>query len=107
MTVFGKYTRMLLGTVTFLFVLGGDLRAADELAQTGIVKSVDPATKIVIIDVLSSSCRGTRKFIVADAELIGTMVDTTIDFVIDSSTCRHDEIYAIESVFVREVRSHE
>jgi hypothetical protein len=78
--------------------------AADELLQSGFVKSVDVVKKIVTIDVKSSTCRGIRQFLVEKPSAFEDLVGERIDFVIDSSRCNRDEIYTINSYSRRDKR---
>ncbi len=99
-----KYILSLLGMVVMLVVLSTAVAAVeDELLQTGVVKSLNSMTKTVVIDVRSSSCRGTRTFTVAEPEAFEVLINKTIDFVINSNVCKPGEVYAIESLFVQEV----
>jgi hypothetical protein len=69
----------------------------DELSQSGFVKSVDVVKKIVTIDVKSSTCRGIRQFLVEKPAAFENLVGERIYFLIDSSTCKQDEIYTVNS----------
>jgi hypothetical protein len=89
-----QYRAVFIILAVALFILNvHSLYAADELYLTGIVKDIDHATRIVVVDVKSSSCHGIRKFSVDDASKLDDFVNERIDFSIDSSTCKSDEVY--------------
>ena len=67
--------------------------ASDELYLTGVVKSVDHASATVVVEVLSSSCRGTREFTVDEPDMLDDFIGKKIDFSIDSSTCESGKVY--------------
>ena len=67
--------------------------ASDELYLTGVVKSVDHASATVVVEVLSSSCRGTREFTVDELSALDDFLGKKIDFSIDSSTCESGKVY--------------
>ncbi len=83
--------------ITLLVLNLGHVYAVDELFLNGIVKRVDVAKKTVTIDVLSTSCRGIRKFAVEKPLEFEDLEGDRIEYSIDSSTCRHDEIYSMLS----------
>jgi hypothetical protein len=72
--------------------------AEDDLYLTGIVKDVDHLRKTVSIDVASSSCQGMKKFVVDDVDVFEGLVNARINFFIDSSVCKGDEVYKVLSV---------
>jgi hypothetical protein len=84
-------------TITLLVLNIGPAYAADELFLRGVVKSVDIVKKTVTIDVKSSSCRGTRIFTIEKPLEVEDLVGERIDFSIDSSTCKSDEVYSMLS----------
>lgn len=67
--------------------------SVDELLLSGIVKSVDYKSKIVIVDVKSKSCPGMRSFKVEDISKMESSIGKEISFKIDSSTCMGDTVY--------------
>jgi hypothetical protein len=84
-------------TITLLGFNLGPAYAADELFLRGIVKSVDLVKKTVVIDVKSSNCRGTRIFTIEKPLEVEALEGERIDFSIDSSTCRNDEVHSMRS----------
>ena len=72
--------------------------AEDELLLSGILKSVDTVKKTITINVTSSSCLGTRAFYAEDAFRYQGLVDAQINFQIDSSACKGDEVYKVLSL---------
>jgi hypothetical protein len=83
--------------ITLLVLNLDPVNAADELFLWGVVKSVDVVKKTVMIDVTSSSCRGARIFTVEKPLEAEALEGERIDFSIDSSTCRRDEVYSMVS----------
>ena len=69
--------------------------AADELRLIGIVKTIDPRSGIVFVDVQSESCPGIRRFYADDLGVLGRYVNKTITFYIDSAICRDTSIHTI------------
>ncbi|MFA5073972.1 MAG: hypothetical protein WC539_08785 [Nitrospirota bacterium] len=69
------------------------LYAEDELVLIGILKSINPKTNTVIVEVKSSSCRGLRTFTVGNAIELDDFINQKIRFQIDSSVCKKDTLY--------------
>ena len=67
--------------------------ASDELFLSGFVKRVDHEKKIVVVDVTSQACHGLRQFTVDDPAKLDDAVGKRIDFPIDSSICKGDNVY--------------
>lgn len=89
-----QYGMFFILMVASLFLFIHPLYASDELYLTGIVKSIDHNTNIVVVDVKSASCRGLREFILdGPAALLDPLVGNKIDFTIDSSTCESGTKY--------------
>jgi hypothetical protein len=82
---------------TLLVLNLGPVYAADELFLRGVVKSVDIVKKTITIDVTSQSCRGTRIFTVEKPLEAEALEGEWIDFSIDSSICKSDEVYSMVS----------
>ena len=85
----------------FLFLQVRSASAADELFLTGIVKNVDSNTRTVLVDVKSASCHGIRKFAIDNVSEFEDYINEKLDFFIDSSTCRRDEVYRIDRIVLR------
>lgn len=92
-----KYTALFLAILTVAFLGAGNAsaNAKENLLQTGIVKSVDMATRTVIIDVKSESCFGVRIFTSDDPDEFEHLVNKKINFIIDSPVCKHDIVYKV------------
>lgn len=88
-----QYGVLFILTVALLILFIHPLYAGDELYLTGIVKSVDHNTKIVVVDVQSASCHGVRKFTADYPSELDESVGKIINFSIDSSTCKDNEVY--------------
>lgn len=89
-----QYGVLFLLTAALLILSIHPVYAADELYLTGIVKSIDHNTRTVVVDVQSSSCHGTREFVLDEpAALLEPFVGKKIDFTIDSSTCESGKVY--------------
>ena len=69
--------------------------AVDELYLTGTIKSVNAATGIVTVDVVSSSCSGMRVFKTDRLDKLEEYIDARVSFFIDSSKCNVKETYTI------------
>jgi hypothetical protein len=69
--------------------------AKDELLLSGIVKTIDPKTSLVFVDVGSESCPGIRRFHADDLGALGRYVNQTVTFYIDSPTCSDSAIHTI------------
>ncbi len=91
-----QYGVLFILTVALLILFIHPLYAGDELYLTGIVKSVDHNTKIVVVDVQSASCHGVRKFVLDEpAILLEDFIGKIINFSIDSSTCESGKVYTM------------
>jgi hypothetical protein len=69
------------------------VNALDELFLTGVVRSVDSKSGIVIVDVKSEGCHGVRSFRVDNVSDLDGLEGKKISFFINSSTCKGDEVY--------------
>jgi hypothetical protein len=67
----------------------------DQLYVTGIIKSVNAGTGIVMVDVTSSACRGLRVFKADNLDKLVPLVEQRASFFINSSTCNVKETYTI------------
>ena len=67
----------------------------DQLYVTGIIKSVNPATGLVMVDVTSSSCHGMRTFKADNLDKLQAYIQQRISFFIDSNRCNVKETYTI------------
>ena len=72
--------------------------AVDELRLCGNVTEVDREKTFVMINVISESCRGARKFLVDDRELASFQVDEVKCFIIDSNICKTNYVYTITKI---------
>jgi len=95
----GLFAVMLMGILLFALTMSGQPAfAADEVTYlTGIIKSVNPGTGIVYVDVLSSSSsyKGMRPFCADDLKKLEQYLDEKISFFIDNSRCRDRNMYTI------------
>jgi hypothetical protein len=92
----GLLTILLAAAVLIAVSIGGQPALAfDELRLTGIVKTIDPKTNLVLMDVQSESCPGIRRFRADDLGALGRYMNQAITFYIDSSTCRDTAIHTI------------
>jgi hypothetical protein len=69
--------------------------AEDELYLTGIVKSVNPGTGIVYVEVVSASCNGMRMFRADKLDELQKYIEQKISFFIDSDHCSADSVPVI------------
>jgi hypothetical protein len=89
---------LLAAAIIVAFALGGQpaFASSDDLHLIGIVKTIDPRTGIIFVDVQSESCPGMRRFYADDLGAMGKYVNQTITFFIDSATCRDTAIHTIK-----------
>jgi hypothetical protein len=93
---YGQLVIFVVAAVLIAFAAAAEpVFAADELLLTGIVKTIDPKTGLVFVDVGSESCPGIRRFYADDLNTLGKYVNKEITFRIDSSTCRDTAIHTI------------
>jgi len=85
-------------SIALLFLYVYPAHAADELYLTGFVKSVDPKINTVVVDVKSSPCEGLRTFTADNAAELDDFVDQKVTFMIDSATCKKDDVYKMFTV---------
>jgi hypothetical protein len=67
----------------------------DQLRLTGVIKSIDGVTGMVLVDVTSSSCRGMRTFRASKPDILDDYIGKRIAFFIDSNRCDIKEVYTI------------
>jgi len=70
----------------------------DNLYVTGVVRSVDPGSGTVRVDVTSEGCKGLREFQLSkDAvrELDNSLIGKRTQFHIDTNMCERGKIYTI------------
>ena len=72
---------------------GADNR--DQLYVTGVIKSINAVTGIVLVDVTSSSCHGMRTFKASKSEILEDYIGERVSFFIDSNRCEVKEVYTI------------
>jgi hypothetical protein len=93
-----KYWMFLIWIVAFSVLSIHSSEAVDELFLTGIVRTVDANSRIVVVDVKSQSCPGLRRFKLDKITDLEGLEGQKVSFSIDSSVCRRDEIYKIMAV---------
>jgi len=91
----------LVPVISSLILMSSPLIAGDELFLTGILRSVDPKSNTVVVDVLSQSCPGPRRFSVGNARVLQGREGGKVSFSINSSSCNGNVIYRITSPIMR------
>jgi len=74
--------------------------AKDNLVVTGIVRSVDPGSGILRINVTSEGCTGIREFKVPEngaADIDATLIGKRVQFYIDGAICERGKVHNILS----------
>jgi hypothetical protein len=89
---------LLIWVVAFFVLCIHSSEAVDELYLTGILRTVDANSGIVVVDVMSQSCPGLRRFKLDKITDLEGLEGKKISFSIDSSVCRRDEVYKITAV---------
>ena len=84
-----------------LLVTSPPVSAGDELYLTGILKSVDVKSGTIVVDVLSQSCPGLRRFSVDGAAGLQGSEGVKFSFSINSSSCKGNVIYTVISGPIR------
>jgi hypothetical protein len=101
-----KYWMFLIWIVVFSVLSIHSSESVDELFLTGIVRTVNANSGIVVVDVKSQSCPGLRSFNFKNSTDLEGLEGKKISFSIDSSVCRSGEIYKIIAVtLMQEVRT--
>lgn len=67
----------------------------DHLRITGVIKSVNAGTGIVMVEVTSSACNGFRMFKADNIDKLTPFVEERTSFFINSSICNVNETYTI------------
>jgi len=67
----------------------------DQLFVTGVIKSVNAGTGIVMVDVTSSSCHGMRIFKADKPDILEDYIEQRVSFFINSNRCEVKEVYTI------------
>lgn len=81
-----------------LFLNICSVNASDELFLTGVVRSVNSKSGMVIMDVKSEVCHGVRSFMVDDISILDGLTGKKISFFIDSSICKADKLYKMHKI---------
>jgi len=82
-------------------LLSSPASAGDELYLTGILQSVDVKSGTIVVNVISQSCPGLKRFSVDDATGLQGLKGVKVSFSINSSSCTGSAIYKIISTVVR------
>jgi len=82
-------------------LISSPVSAGDELYLTGILRSVDVKSGTIVMDVLSQSCPGLRRFSIENAGDLRGSEGVKFSFTINSSSCKGAEIYRIVSALIR------
>ena len=82
-------------------LVSSPISAVDELYLTGILRSVDVKSNTIVVDVLSQSCPGPKRFSVSNARFLQGREGGKISFSINSSSCKDSVIYRITSPIMR------
>jgi hypothetical protein len=90
---------LLVAVIMVALTMGGQPALAttdpEYLYITGIVKSVNAATGLVTVDVMSSSCKGMRIFKANKLDKLESYMEQKVSFFIDSERCQIKEVHAI------------
>ena len=78
-----------------LTILGQHAYAGEETTLTGIIKSVNLATGIVYVDVLSKTCPGMKVFKADKPDILAELINERITFHLDHTGCRDTAIHTI------------
>jgi hypothetical protein len=101
-----KWWMFLIWIVAFSVFCIHSSEAVDELYLSGILRTVNTNSGIVVVDVKSQSCPGVRRFNFDKSEDLEGMEGKKISFSINSSVCSSGEIYKIITVnLTTEVRT--
>jgi hypothetical protein len=95
----GLHTALLAIVILIACAVGGQPAFGaddhDQLYVTGVIKSVNAVTGIILVDVTSSSCEGMRTFKAGKPEILEDYIDQRISFFINSNRCEVREVYTI------------
>lgn len=98
----GKYWLLVISAFLLLTWSVHPVHPADELFLTGVVKRVDSARGLVIVEIRSGSCPGTMTLKVRDIEEMSGSEGKKISFFINTSTCSTTELNEMyDIVFLR------